>query len=71
MTIEERLTNLENLVYALIKRVDNDKFYNEADKSGIRQTEGQHLEMINDNSNDVSDVRTAIEEVYEMLNEGE
>lgn len=71
MTIEERLTNLENLVYALIKRVDNDKFYNEADKSGIRQTESQHLEMINDNSNDVSDVRTAIEEVYEMLNEGE
>lgn len=71
MTIEERLTNLENLVYSLIKRVDNDKFYNEADKSGIRQTESQHLEMINDNSNDVSDVRTAIEEVYEMLNEGE
>ena len=71
MTTEERLTNLENLVYSLIKRVDNDKFYNEADKGGIRQTEGQHLEMINDNSNDVSDVRTAIEEVYEMLNEGE
>ena len=71
MTTEERLTNLENLVYSLIKKVDNDKFYNEADKGGIRQTESQHLEMINDNSNDVSDVRTAIEEVYEMLNEGE
>ena len=31
MTIEERLTNLENLVNALIKRIDKEKFYSNAD----------------------------------------
>ena len=38
MTIEERLTNLENLVNALIKRIDNDKYYADADTAGIRQS---------------------------------
>ena len=37
MTIEQRLTNLENLVNALIKRIDKDKFYSQADTNGIRQ----------------------------------
>ena len=36
--MEERLTNLENLVYALIKRIDNDKFYSSADVGGVRKS---------------------------------
>ncbi len=37
MTIDERVKNLENLVYALINRIDNDKQYTNADIGGIRQ----------------------------------
>lgn len=59
--------DLRNLVLALIKRIDNDKFYDSADKNGIRQTEGQHSEAINGNSTDLEDVRTGLEEVYEMI----
>jgi hypothetical protein len=36
--MEERLTRLENLVYALIKRIDNDKFYSSADVDGVRKS---------------------------------
>lgn len=59
--------DLRNLVLALIKRIDNDKFYDSADKNGIRQTEGEHGEAIEDNSTDLEDVRTGLEEVYEMI----
>ena len=38
MDIETRLTNLENLVNSLIKRIDNDKYYTDADTAGIRQS---------------------------------
>lgn len=38
MDIEKRLTNLENLVNSLIKRINNDKFYSDADSAGIRQS---------------------------------
>lgn len=67
MSIEDRLSNLENLVSSLIKRIDNDKFYDSADKAGIRQTEGNHGEAIEVNASDVADTRTAIEELYEMV----
>ena len=67
MSIEERLSNLENLVNSLIKRIDNDKVYDSADKAGIRQTEGNHGEAIEVNASDVADTRTAIEELYEMV----
>ena len=67
MSIEERLSNLEKLVDSLIKRIDNDKFYDFADKQGIRQTEGNHGEAIEVNASDVADTRTAIEELYEMV----
>lgn len=59
--------DLRNLVLALIKRIDNDKMYDSADKNGIRQTEGQHSVAIEDNSTDLEDVRTGLEEVYEMI----
>lgn len=36
MTIEKRLSNLENLVNALSKKIDSNKFYTDADVSGNR-----------------------------------
>lgn len=59
--------DLRNLVYSLMRRIDNDRFYDSADKNGIRQTEGEHSEAINGNSTDLEDVRTGLEEVYEMI----
>ena len=38
MDLEKRITNLENLVASLIKKINNDKFYNNADKDGIRHS---------------------------------
>lgn len=38
MDIEKRLDNLEKLVNALIKRIDKDKYYSDADTAGIRQS---------------------------------
>lgn len=37
MTIEQRLENLERLVNALSKKIDNQKFYADADMSGVRK----------------------------------
>lgn len=42
MDLEKRITNLENLVYSLIKRIDNDKFYSNADSDGIKRTESDN-----------------------------
>ena len=38
MTLEKRLLNLENLVNALSKRIDNLNFYTNADINGTRQS---------------------------------
>lgn len=38
MDIEKRLTNLENLVNSIIKRIDKEKYYSDADTAGIRQS---------------------------------
>ena len=37
MTIEQRLSNLEKLVNALSKKIDDNKFYQQADIDGARQ----------------------------------
>lgn len=37
MTTEQRLSNLENLVNALSKKIDDNKFYQQADIDGTRQ----------------------------------
>ena len=37
MTIEQRLSNLENLVNALSKKIDDNRFYQKADIDGTRQ----------------------------------
>lgn len=36
MTIEQRLSNLENLVNALSKKIDRNNFYQSADTNGNR-----------------------------------
>ena len=66
MSIEERLSNLEKLVDSLIKRIDNDKFYDSADKMGIRQTEGNHGEAIAVNSADIEKNSADIEYIAIM-----
>ena len=38
LTIEQRLSNLENLVNSLAKRIDGNKFYADADTQGNRQS---------------------------------
>lgn len=38
MDIEKRLSNLENLVNALSKKIDNTKFYTDADIEGNKQS---------------------------------
>jgi hypothetical protein len=38
MTMEQRLSNLENLVNALSKKIDDNKFYQQADIDGTRQS---------------------------------
>lgn len=38
MTIEERLSNLENLVDYLSKQINNNKFYTDADIAGTRKS---------------------------------
>lgn len=45
--------DLRNLVLALIKRIDNDKFYDSADKNGIRHTEGQHGEALTEHTESI------------------
>lgn len=38
LTVEQRLTNLENLVHALSQKIDNNKYYTDADMQGNRQS---------------------------------
>ena len=38
LTVEQRLSNLENLVNSLAKRIDGNKFYTDADMQGNRQS---------------------------------
>ena len=65
MDIETRLDNLEKIVNALIKRIDNDKYYSDADVNGIRQIDGEQTENITENASDIADNRQGIEETFE------
>ena len=53
MDLEKRVANLENLVGALIKRIDNDKFYANADTNALRHTDGTQAEGIEKNMADI------------------
>lgn len=65
--IEKRLEILEKNFSSFLKMYNNDKKYDGYDKDGLRYIDGTQGEAISLNSNDVEDVRTAIEEVYEMI----
>lgn len=41
MDLEKRLTNLENLIHALIRKMDNVKFYQNAEVAGVRHGQGE------------------------------
>ena len=56
MTIEQRLTNLENLVHASIKSAGIKADYATADTNAIRLTEGEHGEQINMDSESIFDL---------------
>ena len=53
MDLEKRVANLENLVGALIKRIDNDKYYANADTNALRQTDGTQAQGIEKNTADI------------------
>lgn len=67
MVTREEFQELRQLVLSLIAREDKRARYDQADKGGIRQTESNHGEAITVNSSDLEDVRTGLEEVYEMI----
>ena len=76
MTVDERLTRLENLVFSLIKRTDNDKFYQETNNVGMMQTESAHGVAIDENDTAICDVAElsdvnsqAIDDLAEMVDE--
>ena len=48
MDIETRLTNLENLVNSLINMMNNNKFYTDADISGVRQNVSEVEQTMNE-----------------------
>lgn len=65
--IAKRLEVLEKNFNAFLKAYNNDKKYNGYDKDGLRNADGIQGEAIEVNTSDVEDVRTALEEVYEMI----
>ena len=82
MDIESRLANLERLVNSFIKSQSRKDTYDGYDKTSIRKTNSEQTRDITDNragieesfetslanADDIADVRTALEEVYEMIN---
>lgn len=65
--IEKRLENLENFVFNYVKSQTKQNTFDGFEMEGVRKTEAEQDEAIEENISDVSDVRTAIEEVYEMI----
>ena len=63
--MEERIKNLENLVYALIKKVDSIKFYTDADINGDRQNIQGNANNITANASDIADAREGLIETYD------
>ena len=82
MTIEERLTRVENLLNAFINSQGQKDKYKEYNVDALRISDSAQINDIADNrtgieesfeasltnADDIADVRTALEEVYEMIN---
>lgn len=62
MTIEKRLSNLENLVNALAKKIDNNKFYTDADVNGNRKGVSENTSCVAENSGGLFDVAALADE---------
>lgn len=78
MTVEQRLSNLENLVNALSKKIDNNKFYTDADVNGNRKDVSENTNGVAENSGGIFDVAAladensqAIMELAEIIGEKE
>ena len=69
MTIEKRLSNLENLVNALAKKIDNNKFYTDADVNGNRKGVNDNANNIEENSNGIFDVAALADENSQAIME--
>jgi len=67
MNIDERVSKLEKLVNALIKRTDLDKFYQNADIEAERKGINDNTEAINDNTASIADSEEAICEIDESM----
>lgn len=65
--LEKRISVLENLVANYIKSQTDRRQYDGYEMDGVHKTEGEHGEAIETNTSDMTDVRTALEEVYEMI----
>lgn len=78
MTIEKRLSNLENLVNALSKKIDSNKFYTGADIGENRKGISENTNGVAENSGGIFDVAAladensqAIMELAEIIGEKE
>lgn len=56
--LQERLTALENLVLSLISKMNNDKFYSDADTEGVRHNQGEISKRV-DEITPYTDTKTA------------
>lgn len=65
--LEKRISVLENLVANYIKSQTDRRQYDIYEMDGVHKTEGEYGEAIEVNTSDMTDVRTALEEVYEMI----
>jgi hypothetical protein len=76
MDLEKRVANLENLFGALIKRIDNDKFYANADTQSERIGISTNTSGVAENGGCILDVAdlsdensSAIEDLAEIIDE--
>ena len=76
MDIEKRLANLENLVNALIKRINNDKFYSNADTTSEKIGISTNAMGVEENGLGILDIAdlsdensSAIEDLAEMIDD--
>lgn len=69
MTIEKRLSNLENLVNALSKKIDNNKFYTDADVNGNRKGVNENTNGVAENSGGIFDVAALADENSQAIME--
>lgn len=66
MTLEQRVEVLEKTMAAYISKMNNDKFYNDADKAALRQSESE-LSASTDKS--IAELEQAICDLSEEIGE--